>query len=325
MSHAPLGSEGPQAAAIIGGGAFGHALARVALRRGTKVTVWSRRADAAIPAGAGRAATLAEAAAAAPLLLLCVPAAHARAVLRQLGDAVDGGHLLVHAARGLEPGGAPRPVTVSAIVRDETPIRRVGIIAGPLVPAELEASIPSAIVVASRYPEVRQAAQAALSQPDLRVYGSDDLTGVELSAALMTVVALGAGLVTGLGGGASTRALVVARGIAQSARVLEAMGAKVRTLSGLGGVGEAFVTAQGIESPDYDMGLALARGERPAAGATPAGRSSEALSVARAIAAFVAEQRMRAPLFNAIVEIFDGQRPPEEALREFFVSAPTEL
>ena len=258
-------------------------------------------------------------------MLLRVPAAHARAVLRQRGDAVDGGHLLVHAARGLEPGGAPRPVTVSAIVRDETPIRRVGIIAGPLVPAELEASIPSAIVVASRYPEVRQAAQAALSQPDLRVYGSDDLTGVELSAALMTVVALGAGLVTGLGGGASTRALVVARGIAQSARVLEAMGAKVRTLSGLGGVGEAFVTAQGIESPDYEMGLALARGGRPVEGATPVGRSSEALSVARAIAAFVDEQRMRAPLFNAIVEIFDGRRPPEEALREFFVSAPTEL
>lgn len=330
MSHPSISGEGAAAHAdvvgVIGGGAFGHALAKVARQRGTNVVLWSRR-EVELPEGVRRAGSLAELASAAPLLFFCVPAAHARSVLRALGDHVDGGSLIVHAARGLEEhaeGGATSSKTVSQIVRDETVVRRVGVIAGPLVPSELELGLPSAIVVASRYPEVRAAAQAALSQEALRVYGSDDLTGVELSAALMTVVALVSGLVTGLGGGVSTRGLVVARGIAQSARVLEAMAGRSRTLAGLGGIGEVFVTAQGVESPDYQLGFAIARGKDPHEALREAGRSCEAPSVARCAAAIAREHSVRAPLFNAVVEIVDGKRHPEAALREFFISAPTE-
>jgi glycerol-3-phosphate dehydrogenase (NAD(P)+) len=172
---------------------------------------------------------------------------------------------------------------------------------------------------------VAAAAQAVLADKDLRVYGSDDLAGVELSAALMTVVSLMAGLVTGLGGGVSTRALVVTRGIAQSARVLEALGAKVRTLAGLGGIGEVFVTAQGVESPDYELGVAVGKGTAPTAARSALQRSCEGPSVAGHIAELVEQRKIRAPIFRAITEIFDGNRPPEEALREFFVSAPTEI
>ena len=317
----PAAADGGATMTIVGGGKFGRALASVARRCGTRVALWSRRDQPPLPEGVTSFASLAEVARFSRLIFFCVPAAHARGVLRVLGDVTDGGHLLVHAARGLEPSGAP----VSRIVREETPLRRVGVLAGPLVPAELEASIPSAIVVASRYAEVTHAAQAALSHEQLRVYGSDDLVGVELSAALMTVVALTSGLVTGLGGGASTRALVVARGIAQSARLLEAMGAKTRTLSGLGGVGEVFVTAQGVESPDYDLGFALAGGASFAAALERVGRSCEAPSVARSMAKLARERRVRAPIFSAVAEIVDGTRAPQEALREFFVNAPTEI
>jgi glycerol-3-phosphate dehydrogenase (NAD(P)+) len=306
---------------IVGGGAFGRALAAVATRHGTRAAVWSRREELELPVGARAVKTLGEGAAEASLIFFCVPASHARPVLHQLGDVVTGSHLLIHVGRGLEPPGT----TISQIVREETPIRRVGVMAGPLVPEELAASIPSAIVVASRFPEVIAAAQGALSQPDLRVYGSDDLTGVELSAALMTVLSLIAGVVTGLGGGVSTRALIVARGIAQSARVLEAMGAKVRTLSGLGGVGEVFVTAQGVTSPDYDLGLAIAKGQSYEEARSSVGRSSEAPSVAACIAEIAAKKKVRAPIFRAAHEILEGKRKPEEALREFFVAAPTEI
>lgn len=320
-------AQAAETAVIIGAGSFGRALARVALRRGTRVVMWSRRPGERDPMvdGAERVGSLAEAASASPLLFFCVPAAHARQILRQLGDHLGGAHLLVHAARGLDPSSTPPGAPVSRIVREETPIRRVGVLAGPLVPAELEAAIPSAIVVASRYPEVCRATQDALSQEALRVYGSDDLAGVELAAALMTVVALTAGLVTGLGGGVSTRGLIVARGLAQSARVLESLGARVRTLAGLGGVGEAFVTAQGTASPDYELGLALARGVPYAQALADVGRSCEAPSVARCISALARERGIRAPIFTAVDEIVEGRRPPVEALREFFVSAPTEI
>ena len=307
--------------AILGGGPFGRALAQVARRRGTKVAMWSRRPDAPIPDEVTRVASLAQAAEAARVLFLCVPATYARPILRELGDAARGSHLLIHASRGLEPSGIP----MSKIVVEETPIRRVGVLAGPLVPGELEAAMPSAVVVASRFPEVARAAQQALAQEALRVYASDDLAGVELSAALMTVIALTAGLLTGLGGGVSTRALVVARGIAQSARVLESLGAKVRTLAGLGGVGEVFVTAQGWESPDYELGMLLAKGQDLATARAAVGRTSEAPSVARCVAAIAAEKRVRAPLFAAVTEILDGKRAPRDLMREFFVAAPTEL
>lgn len=329
-SHAAAESTAPPVM-ILGAGPFGVALGQVAARRGARVTVWTRRPDRALPDGLIRADTLAEAAAAARLIFFCAPAAHARPLLAQLGDVVDGGHLLVHAARGLEPPGG---ATVSELVRRETPIRRIGVMAGPLVPRELEAQVPSAIVVASRYPEVARAAQDALAQDALRVYASDDLAGVELAAALMTVVALAAGLAAGLGGGVSTRALVVARGIAQAGRILEALGAKARTLSGLGGVGEVFVTATGVESPDYDLGvaiargteadalkIAIARGTESEAVRAALGRSSEGPEVARFVRRLCEERGISAPLFQAIAAIVDGAQPDKEALRKLMGGA----
>ncbi len=313
--------------AIIGGGPFGRALAQVATRRGARVTLWSRRADQALPDGVARAKDLGDAARAGKLIFFCAPAATARPLLRALGDVVDGAHLFVHAARGLEASSDGRLfAVVSEIARAETPLRRIGVLAGPLVPAELAAAIPSAVVVASRFPEVVRAAQDALAQPALRVYASDDLAGVEHATALMTVVALSCGLAAGLGGGVSTRALVVARGIAQAARILEAVGAKARTLAGLGGVGEVFVTAQGVESPDYHLGEAIARGTPAAEAVARVGRSCEGPSVARSVAALCQARRIRAPLFAAVAEIVDGRRPPAEALRELLGGAvPTEI
>ncbi len=309
---------------ILGAGAFGRALGQVAARRGTQVVVWTRRPDVPLPEGLQRAATLQEAVAPSQLLFFCAPAAHARPLLRALGDVAHGGHFLVHAARGLEPcdeGGLP----VSEIVRQETPIRRIGVLAGPLVPEELAAAIPSAIVVASRFPEVSQAAQEALAQEALRVYASDDLLGVEYSAALMTVLALAAGLATGLGGGVSTRSLVITRGLAESGRLLEALGGRVRTLVGLGGIGEVFVTAQGIESPDYHLGVALAQGATADSVRTRLGRSSEGPQMARLAAQLAAAKKVRAPLFHAIAEIVDG-KPPRETLSALIGgSAPTEI
>lgn len=318
-----MAADAAPRAVVIGAGAFGLALAQVLRRRGAEVTLWSRRQEVVLPEGIRRAASLAEATRGGRLLFFCAPAAHARPLLRQLGDVVDGGHLLVHVARGLEsPAGRP----VSEIVREETPIRRVGVLAGPLVPAELAAALPSAIVVASRFPEVPKAAQEALAQPALRVYASDDLAGVELAAALMTVVALATGIAAGLGGGISTRALVVARGLAQSARILEAAGAKARTLAGLGGIGEVFVTAQGVTSPDYELGLAIARGEDPEAAMLQSGRSAEGPQVARCMRTWDLAHHVRAPLFDAIAEIVEHKRPPEQVLRELLGgSAPTEL
>jgi glycerol-3-phosphate dehydrogenase (NAD(P)+) len=319
--------------AIVGAGPFGRALGQVAARTGARVTVWTRRPDTPLPEGLHQAKTLADAARAARLIFFCAPAAHARPLLAALGDVVDGSHLLVHAARGFEPAQSGHGFQVlSEIVRAETPIRRVGVLAGPLVPAELAAAIPSAIVVASRFPEVSAAAQAALAQPGLRVFASDDLTGVEHATALMTVVALASGLAAGLGGGVSTRALVVARGIAQAGRILEALGGKARTLSGLGGVGEVFVTASGVESPDYDLGLALARGaetgnlQDAASLRATLGRTAEAPSVARSVAALCAERNINASLFTAMAAITAGAKPDKQALRELLGgSAKTEF
>src|SRR5262249_55442533 len=98
-----------------------------------------------------------------------------------------------------------------------------------------------------------------------------------------------------------------------------------RTLAGLGGVGSLFVTAHGVESPDYELGLAIAHGPDVATAMASVGRTSEAPSVARYVARVAAEKRIRATLFGAIAEILDGRRTPGELTRDFFVAAPTEM
>ncbi|HLM71432.1 MAG TPA: NAD(P)-binding domain-containing protein, partial [Polyangiaceae bacterium] len=143
-------SAPPVSVGIVGGGAWGVALALAAHRTGSDVVLFTRREHPEGERGLNVTSSYAEVAKA-RLLVIAVPSAVARTVLRSLGDHLDGSHLVIHGVRGL---GIEHLETVSDIVREETPARRLGALGGPVQADELTAGRPSAMVCGSRFPEV---------------------------------------------------------------------------------------------------------------------------------------------------------------------------
>ncbi len=169
---------------------------------------------------------------------------------------------VVIVSRGLDGATGRR---LSELVEAQTACVRVGALAGPLLLGEIERGAPSAVLVASPFHSVTQAAHDALRSPVCQVYRTEDLTGTELAGALVEVLCAALGAARGLGAGVGLQALAVSRGIAEGGQLFTRVGGQARTFSGLAGVGELIAAASVTDHPSLRRGLALARGERDAA------------------------------------------------------------
>lgn len=192
----------------------------------------------------------------ADLEIWAVTSASLRSVVRERAPG-PGDHVLL-ATRGLEPGTGKRP---SEVFLEESACLRVGVLAGPLLVAELRRQSPCATIVASQFHEVTARGARALRSPLCRAYATTDLVGVELASALVDVFAIAVGAARGLGLGTGAEALLVARAAVEGARLAARIGGDARTFSGLAGVGDLVACAASVEHPGHRAGLALARGE----------------------------------------------------------------
>ncbi len=243
---------------IVGSGDTVDALARLARVAGNEVIVGGRA-----PEGFAERADLDGLARDVDLLLLAMPPDRFREGVRALapGPAAR----VVVATRGLEPETGRR---LSEILTEESACLRVGALAGPILPGEVRRQSPCAAVVASPFVEVVRLARTALHSPACRIYGSEDLPGVELAGALVEVLGMALGVARGLGLGVGVQALLVSRGVAEGARLSAKGGGDPRTFAGLAGVGELVAASALPDHPAHVRGLALARGEPdPAAAA----------------------------------------------------------
>lgn len=312
------------AVGIIGAGAFGTALASLVAGKGTEVHLFAEDPATAeeiaaqrtnerrlpgfrIDPGVRVSADLGVVTGASRLLILAVASPRVAEVVRALGDVTTGRHLLVHAI------GAPIDVgkTVSDLVRAETSIKRVGVLAGPALARDLAERQPCAVVVASPFDEVIAQARAALDVPArLRVYGSHDLVGVETASALSGALTIAVGLADGLGVGSGPRAVLMCRGVAEATRVAVASGAKERTFGGLAGLGNLLVrtaVTSGDRSDDYRLGVEIARGE-------PLSRKETEGSRAAVQGVKLAEKLgVRARILGAVAAVVHGGVPISEA------------
>lgn len=312
------------AVAIIGAGAFGTALASLLSSRGAQVALFAedpataeeisahhtnerRLAGVTLHAGLRASADLGDVASAARLLILAVASPRVPEVVRALGDVTTGRHLLVHAI------GAPTNVgkTVSDLVRAETSIKRIGVLAGPALARDLAEGRPCAVVVGSPFDEVIGETRAALELAGaLRVYGSHDLIGIELSSALSGAMTIGFGLADGLAVGAGPRAVLMTRAVAEGTRVTVAAGAKERTFAGLAGLGNLLVRssqAASDRSDDYRLGVEIARGDALTRKETEGSRA--AVQGVRLAERF----RVRARLLAAVAAVVHGGVPVLQA------------
>jgi glycerol-3-phosphate dehydrogenase (NAD(P)+) len=308
---------------VIGGGAWGLALAAAAARTGGTTLLLSRRAhNGETPQGIELVGAGAELAERARLILLAVPSGVARDVVRDLGPYLDGRHFIVHGVRGLVPrpndvtGRAEELETISDIVRDETPVRRIGALGGPALASDLLAGRPSVMVCGSRYPEVIRALRAAFDGPMVRLSATEDLLGLEWASALVGCLAIGVGYARGVGLGAGLLAAVITRAVEEAARLAAAAGGDDRTLLGLAGYGDLLASIAQTERPEMLVGEALAKGKSLEQALSEAKQRVEAVELTGRVVAWAEARGVAAPIFGTLSRSVLAGRTSDALVRE---------
>lgn len=277
---------------VLGGGAWGTALALSAARAGRAATLLVRdpASAAAINAehrnphglanvtldGSVAATTDPAVAASAGIVIAAVPAQAMRAALAPLAAHLPPGTPVVSAAKGLERGSMARMTQVIAAV---LPTSRPAVLSGPSFAADVASGLPTAVTIAAATLAEAEALCQALAGPAFRPYAGDDLLGVEIGGALKNVLAIAAGIVVGRGLGASAQAALIARGFAELARLAQKLGARPETLMGLAGLGDLVLSANSPTSRNFSLGLALGRGDTAFAGGLAEGAYTAAVAV----------------------------------------------
>ena len=315
--------------AVIGGGAWGTAIADRFARNGHDTWLWARETDVVnsvnashenprFLAGAALAQTLRatsemhEALLGANIVVYAAPSHVLRPVVAAGLAAIEPHAVLGVATKGIERESL---MLMTELVASEAHNELVAL-SGPSFAAEVAAGQPTAIVAACSNPEAAATMQRALSSPAFRVYTSDDVTGVELGGSLKNVMAVATGILDGLGLGYNPRAALITRGLAEMTRLGVALGARAETFAGLAGLGDLVLTCTGALSRNRAVGVAIGQGltlEQALAGKESVAEGVFNTQSAKALAE-------RAGVAMPIVEathriLFDGQ-PPREAIVE---------
>lgn len=297
---------------VVGGGRWGVALACAARRAGRHALLWSRRADLTLEAhGIDHTDDFAALAKRCPLILVAVPSDVVRDVARQLGDAIDGSHYVVHGIRGLSGEGL---TPISQVIREETPCRRVGALGGPGVAQDLIDGRPGVLAVASRFPEVTHAVRAALEGPQLRVSITPDITGLEWASALNGCLLVAAGFGRAMGVSPGVLAGLLTRGLHEASRIGQAAGAEAATSFSVAGIGDVMAALAGDERPEVLLGVALGEGATIEKARARAGLRVEATTLVPRVVAFAKERRIDVPVFRTMAAAMAGAIHRDEIL-----------
>jgi glycerol-3-phosphate dehydrogenase (NAD(P)+) len=310
--------------AVIGGGAWGTAIADRLARNGHPTRLWAREADvvesvnarhenARFLPGASLAPSLlatadaGEALADAALVVYAAPSHVLRHVVADGASAVPMTAVLAVATKGIE---RDTLALMTDVVEAEAPGRPVVAVSGPSFAAEVAAGQPTAVVAACKHHAAATLAQSLMSSQAFRVYTSDDVVGVELGGALKNVMAVATGILDGLGLGYNPRAALMTRGLAEMTRLGVALGASSDTFAGLAGLGDLVLTCTGALSRNRAVGVAIGQGLTLAQALE--GKDSVAEGVLNTQSARALAQRVgiEMPIVEATHRIlFEGQSP----------------
>jgi len=318
---------------VIGGGAWGVALAAAAARTGGLTLLFSRRirsGNGLLPVGVEVAASDSDIVDRARLLVLAVPSAVARDVARSLGSYLDGRHFVVHGVRGLVPrpdedGRADRVAeleTVCDVVRDETPVRRVGALGGPALASDLLAGRPSVMVCGSRYPEVNRALRDAFSSPDATPPHHRRPARPRMGERLGRLPGDRRGYARGVGLGPGLLAAVITRAVEEAARLAAAAGGNERTLLGLAGYGDLLASIEQSDRPEVLVGEALAKGKTLKEALADARQRVEAVELTERVVAWAEVHGVRAPILGALAHGVLAGRASDELVHELMMTGP---
>lgn len=316
--------------AVIGAGSWGTALAQHLARQKVGVRLWVYEPELLAMLREKRENTfflpkvklssqieffgeINEATRGAHIVLMAVPSHVFRAVLSSWHPADPGAHIIVSATKGIENDSL---LTMEGVVREVLgPECPYAILSGPSFAAEVAQGQPTVVTAASRQRPVAQTIQRLFSSPTFRVYTTFDVTGVELGGSLKNVMALGAGILEGLGLGANPRAALITRGLAEMFRLGARLGANPMTLAGLSGLGDLVLTCTSAQSRNYRVGVYLGSGKK--LGEILARMMMVAEGVKTAAATHFLSQKLgvEMPIVEQVYRILYENQSPREAVR----------
>ncbi len=311
---------------ILGGGAWGTALATAVVAAGRATHLWAREADVVesitkhhentrflpgvkLPETLTATADLAKAADA-DALLLTAPAQVLGDFARALAPLVKKGTPLVICAKGIEKGTGR---LVHEMLAEIMPDAVCAILSGPSFAREVALGLPTAVTIAAKV-GIADRLQASLGSPTFRPYASEDVTGVALGGAAKNVYAIACGVVEGLGLGENARAALLARSFAELARLGEALGARRETLMGLSGLGDLVLTATSKSSRNFSFGVALGQGKSLTELDAPGHPLAEGVATAPALIKRARTLKIELPIAEAMADLLSGALQLSEAL-----------
>lgn len=316
-------------AAVLGAGSWGTALAVHLGTSGRDVSLWGRDAallaemsarranptylpDVAFPDRLRPTASLEEALADSRYVILAVPSHGLRDVLRAASAFIPAGAVLVSATKGLEVGSLHR---MSQVAEAETGGRfPVVVLSGPSFASEVARRLPTALVAASSDEDALRAVQHEFRGSYFRLYGSDDVVGVEIGAALKNIIAIAAGVVESLDLGHNAMAALITRGLAEISRLSCAMGGRRETLAGLSGLGDLVLTCTGDLSRNRHVGLELGRGRPLDEILSGMKMVAEGVRSTSAALALGATHGVELPIASHMAEVLAGRETPRDAV-----------
>jgi glycerol-3-phosphate dehydrogenase (NAD(P)+) len=313
--------------AVLGAGSWGTALTIHLARVGHDVLLWARDpevsasieserrhprrlVDVPIPAVVRATSDLSAAFAHADTVVLAIPCESLRSVL-DAGPGPGGNRRFVSTAKGIEPDTLMR---MSEIIREYHKHSLVAALSGPTFADGVARRDPSAAVVADSGGGFAKEVQQSFSSPQLRLYSSDDIIGVEFCGALKNVVAIAAGIVAGLGFGPNTLAALVTRGLAEIGRIVRGHGGQPRTVAGLAGIGDLVLTCTGQQSRNRRVGEEIGHGRRLADVLAEMPEVAEGARTCLAVPRLAAQVGVEAPIAEAVVSVLYENVPAAEAV-----------
>ncbi|MBX7243236.1 MAG: NAD(P)-dependent glycerol-3-phosphate dehydrogenase [Bacteroidia bacterium] len=334
---------------IIGAGSFGMAVASL-ISQNRKVLIYTRTQDLGDAIHQGKlyrdwelhpnmmaTNSLQEVAERCYLIFPIIPSSSFRALMKELSPFLRPDHILIHGIKGLEvqlPEGKTleemehltrdQVKTMTEIIQEESVVKRIGCIAGPNLSKEIKAGYPAATVVASRFEEVINEGIDVLRTENFRVHSNRDLLGIELCGVLKNIMAIGSGMVTGLGFGENTRSMLIARGLAEMALFGKKLGATPHAFLGLAGVGDLVATCNSPLSRNYSVGKRLAEGESLHAILGSMTEVAEGIKTVQIATKLANHYRMPALITKKLYQILFEDKTVEQGMQELMNISFTE-
>lgn len=261
--------------AVLGGGSFGTVLANLAAENGHATTLWlrdeaqledmqsSRENSRYLPGfrlsdNLAFSHDLGAAIGSADVIFVSIPSKAFRSVMQAAKPFLRPEQILVSTTKGIEKASF---ALMSEILREESGLKKIGVLSGPNLAKEIAARMVSGTVIASTQPDVRERVHQVLSSRYFRVFANSDVYGVELGGALKNIYAIAAGMAAALKLGENSKSMLMTRALAEMSRFAVQLGANPLTFLGLAGVGDLIATCSSPLSRNYQVGFALGSGQ----------------------------------------------------------------